>query len=445
MNRAQSTSQPPPTAPVITLIGAGSRVFSFGMCTDICQTPALRGAELRLVDVDAEKLATMQRLFERVSDQTGMGLKIGAYTDRRAALPGTAYVILSVAVDRVNRWERDLTISRRHGIVELQGECGGPGGLSLTLRNIPLVLAIARDIEQLAPDALLLNFTNPMTRVCLALSRYTKVQTVGLCHGLLGIQRLLKRLAGRALRVEGCGINHFNWVFGAEWADTKTDAWPAVTEAFVSTPSEQLEKWLYTRELFQLFGRIPAPDDRHIADFVHHWRGPAEGLNARYATPAKKMGRYREMGAAWESRIQRYLAADADPMSHVKGLSGEGAIPIICAVSGLAAPYEEIAVNIPNNGCIPDLPDHAVVEVPGKISQAGVQGRRMGPLPDALRSLILRQLEIADLAVAAAVEGDRAKARAALAVDPIVTELQFPDAYLTDILESHADLLPQFS
>jgi len=347
-----------------------------------------------------------------------------------------------VARQRVDRWEKDLAISRRYGIVETQGECGGPGGLSLTLRNIPLILEIAKDIERLAPGATILNFSNPMTRVCLAISRYTRLRSVGLCHGLLGAQHMLSALMGRAVIVRGCGINHFNWVRGAVWADDGRDCWNTVQDAFKNS---DIPHWKYIRDLAEIFGAIVSPGDGHIADFIHHWRGSDHGLNPRYDLHPKCMVSYRTSAAEWDARMSDYLSGKKDPMADVHGLSGEGAIPIICAVSGLTPSYSDIAVNISNEGYITNLPDRALVEVPGKIAFDSIRGEPMGDLPPAIRSLVARQLEIAELAVEAAVEGSYAKALQALAIDPIITDLAFAKNYLNDILKTHADLLPAFN
>jgi alpha-galactosidase len=426
--------------PSIALIGAGSQVFGFSMCTDICQTPALKGADIRLVDVDARRLKIMEDLFALISRKTGMELKISATTDRGVALSGSDFVIVSVARDRINRWDKDLEISRRYGIVETQGECGGPGGLSLTLRNIPLLLEIAKDVERLAPDAVILNFSNPMTRVCLAINRYTRVRCVGLCHGLIGVQHLLSKLLNREVLVKGCGINHFNWIFSAAWSDTGEDALKAVEKTCATNDIPK-----YTRELFDVFGRIVTPDDGHITDFIHHWRGAAGGLNPRYHLKPKNMDAYRKSAVMWEQKIADYLSGKSDPLAGVSGLSGEGAIPIITTMSGITASYTEIAANLPNHGAIENLPDDSVVEVPAQVSPGDIQGVKMGSLPEGIKSLIARQLDIADLAVEAAVEGSYQKALQALAIDPIIPDIQIARSYLDDILQAHRAVLPQFT
>ena len=427
--------------PVITLIGAGSQVFAFCMCTDICYTPILKGATVRLVDIDPQKLETMTKLFRLVSQKTGMELHISSTVDRREALPGSDFVVLSVAAERIKRWDIDLALSRKYGMVETQGECGGPGGLSLTLRNIPLILEIARDIEELAPDALLLNFTNPMTRVCLALNKYTKLKSVGLCHGLMEIQHYLSRLVKREISVTGCGINHFNWISDAMRKDSGENIWHAVREAFLQDVSP---RHTYGRELCRIFDRIVAPDDGHSNDFIHHWRGTNDGLNPRYPLKPKNMAEYRVSQAHWEERISDYLSGKKDPMADFKGLSGEGAIPIICVMSGLTPAYDEISVNIPNHGAIENLGDRALVEVPARISCGKIEGHRMGALPLGLKSLIGRQLDIAELAVDAAVEGNRDMALQALAIDPIIPDLEIARNYLNDVVVAHQDVLPQF-
>ena len=427
--------------PVICLIGAGSRVFSYNMCTDMAQFPALNGSDIRLVDIDPIRLSKMADLFRLISDTKSLEWKITTHADRNRALPGADFVIISVALDRINRWEKDLDIAREHGIVETQGECGGPGGLSLTLRNIPLLLSIGRDVERWAPGALIINFSNPMTRVCLAINRYTKVKVVGLCHGLLTVERYLNSLLDYEVGVSGFGINHFNWIFAAHRKDNGENAWKQVVRRFQEDASP---KYGYSRELYDVFGRIVAPDDIHITDFIHHWRGSKNGLNPRYELQPKSMQKYREGEKNWENRIDRYLDGSKNPWTDINGLSGEGAIPILSTYFGLSGSHDEISVNIPNDGYISNLHPDALVEVPARVSKNKITGCRMGDLPEGLKSLIQRQLEIGELAVEAAIEGSYTKALQALAIDPIITDLKVAEKYLADIIAAHRDLLTTF-
>jgi alpha-galactosidase len=281
-----------------------------------------------------------------------------------------------------------------------------------------------------------------MTRVCRAVAKYTRVRCVGLCHGLVGMQRHLSRLLSRAVEVAACGMNHLNWIHAARWKDTGGDAWPEVQRALLADADPTRS---YTRELFEIFGRIVTPDDQHISDFLYHWRvGPA-GMQPRYHMLPKAFDFYRTFQREWEQKIADCLSGRRNPMADLHGLSGEGAIPIICATRGLTPAYEECAVNIPNGRCIPNLAPEAVVEVPAFVDTRGVTGRAAGPLPLPLRSLIERQMEVAELAVEAAAEGSRTKALQALAIDPLVPDLRAARAYLDDVLATHKDLLPAFA
>ncbi|GAG09768.1 unnamed protein product, partial [marine sediment metagenome] len=168
--------------PRIVLVGAGSSEFGFNSVLDAANIEALRGANLVLHDIDPLRLEQMGPLAERIAEETGSGLEVEWTDDREDALMGADFVVLSIAVDRMNRWRTDWEIPFRHGIKQVIGENGGPGGLFHTLRNVPPILDICSDMEDLCPDALLLSYTNPVPRLCLAIDRYTDIQVVGLCH-----------------------------------------------------------------------------------------------------------------------------------------------------------------------------------------------------------------------------------------------------------------------
>ena len=168
----------------IVAIGVGSLVFGVELLRDVYQTPELRGAELWLVDLDPGALRRMGGLAEKLNEASGWDITLRTTPERVEALPGADYVVTSIAVDRDSTWQADHELALKHGFPSVLSENGGPGGLSHTLRSIPPMLAIAKDIERLAPNALLLNYTNPENRVCLAIHRYTSVRSIGLCHGV---------------------------------------------------------------------------------------------------------------------------------------------------------------------------------------------------------------------------------------------------------------------
>ena len=186
-------------APTIVLIGAGSASFGLTTLHDLYADPVFSGATVRLVDLEPAPLDRMSRLAAALEAATARGITVECRTERVDALPGADAVVVSVEVDRVNRWLADFEIPRRHGIDHIYGENGGPGGLSHTLRTVPLVADIARDVERLAPDALLVNFTNPEGRICTAFRRHLDQPVIGLCHEVKIANDRFSRLLGRRI------------------------------------------------------------------------------------------------------------------------------------------------------------------------------------------------------------------------------------------------------
>ena len=160
----------------IVAIGIGSVIFGIELLRDVFRVEELRGVELWLVDVASAPLARMTALTERLNAAADWDVTIHSTMDREDALPGADFVVTSVAVDRIATWKTDHELANRYGFGSVLSENGGPGGLSHTLRSVPLMLDIARDVERLAPGALMLNYTNPENRICLALARHTSVR-----------------------------------------------------------------------------------------------------------------------------------------------------------------------------------------------------------------------------------------------------------------------------
>jgi alpha-galactosidase len=168
----------------LVAIGIGSVIFGVELLRDVFRVPEFRGADLWLVDVNGEALGRMTRLAGRLNAAAGWDVAVRSTLDRGEALPDADLVVTSVAIDRIATWRADHALALSHGFASVLSENGGPGGLSHTLRSVPLILDIGRDVERLAPRALLFNYTNPENRVCLALRRHTSVPVIGLCHSV---------------------------------------------------------------------------------------------------------------------------------------------------------------------------------------------------------------------------------------------------------------------
>lgn len=430
----------------LVLIGAGSVSFGTSMLRDLfAACEALTGSTVVLVDTDAGALQLMEAVAQRLNKTTGTPFTIQATTERRDALPGAEFVIISVAVRRNELWQRDFQIPLKHGIKQVLGENGGPGGLFHAMRNIPLILDICRDIERLCPQALVLNFTNPEGRICLAANRYTALQFVGLCHGIGMAQTAI----GYALELppdeidpKAGGLNHFSWILDLRHKSTGADLYPAFKQAMAEKKIDQINQNGHSfgiklcHYLMDTFGYWPLPSDDHVGEYLAYaWEYCGlEGYNFERA----------EQHAIENRRqLHDWAGGEATLDNLLQHPSGERAVPIITGVLGNTHQYE-LAVNVPNDGFIPNLPAWAIVEVPATIDATGVHGIPIGPLPEPIAAMCRLQATIIDRLVEAAVHGDRRAALQALLLDPVVTSITQAETVLQEILVVHRDFLPQF-
>ncbi|HET7579033.1 MAG TPA: alpha-glucosidase/alpha-galactosidase [Bacillales bacterium] len=421
----------------IVIIGAGSVSFGPGSLRDAIQCKELRNSTLVLVDIHRENLQLVYRLAERMNREAGTGLIIESTTDRREALRDADFVITSVAVKRDELWRTDWNIPLKNGVKQVLGENGGPGGLSHALRNIPMVLEICKDMEELCPEAWLINFTNPESRICMAVKKHTKIKCVGLCHGVyMGRDRVAEILGLKPneVDVKAAGVNHLLWLMDIRHQKSGKDLYPELREkeTRLSETGDPL-----TREMFRRFGYWPSPSDDHIGEYLpyaYEFTG-LEGYDFNGADANRKR--------MW-TLIEGWASGDEPLGDLLTKPSGEKAFQIIRAISENRNEYIE-AVNIPNNGCITNLPDDAIVEVPALVSAYGVQGLTMGDLPEGIASLCRTQISVQKLVVEAAVEGDRKAALQALLIDPVVSSAEEAEKTLNELLSAHREYLPAFT
>src|SRR3954451_3927136 len=180
----------------VVISGAGSTVFTPGLIADMVNSEHLHDASVALVDIDPLAVDVMTRLAQRMGRERGVALKIEGTTDRRKVLAGADFVTTTIAVGGVRGWEHDVRIPERYGIYQTVGDSVGPGGVFRALRHVPELVAIARDMEELCPDAWLFNYTNPLTALVRAVQKTTRVKCVGLCHGILTTRELIARDLG---------------------------------------------------------------------------------------------------------------------------------------------------------------------------------------------------------------------------------------------------------
>jgi alpha-galactosidase len=468
-----------PKPPKIVILGAGSAIFGLGAMATLIRSERLRGAELGLVDINAQGLETMTALAHKMNAHFDAGMTITASTERKDLLPGADFVIVSIQVGpRETVWEMDWRIPLRHGVRQPYAENGGPGSFAHTARNLPVILDIARDMERLCPNAWYLNLTNPLIRLTWAVSRYTRVKVLGLCHQLLWGYAMagavladrygipipegfhvhtdadnlpnfipVARAALECFDIKAAGLNHFSWVYDIRDKHTGEDLYPLLRETWLHNYRRDFEP--LTRDLFEIFGLMPTPGDSHLCEYLPWVSDPITKPWEKYDLKLQSWeGNRRRRAARW--KLADSILSGETPIEQMRNvwqfnILEEPVAEIIAAITFNDNAYSP-QLNIPNNGgLIPNLPADAIVEVPGVLSGLGVQGIGFPPLPEGIAELCRRELALSSLVIEAAATGDRKLALQALLLDPMVTDIDTARAILDDFLREFAEYLPQFA
>jgi alpha-galactosidase len=428
----------------IVIIGAGS--YSFGTMTvrDLLECPELRGSHIALVDINAERLDRMTRLAHRLNRTWEAEFEITHTTNRCEALSGADVVVGAVEQRRYEMWRMDIEVPLKHGCQHLYGENGGPGGMFHTLRQVPVMLDIARDIERLCPDAWFVNMSNPESRLTLAVDRYTNVKTVGVCLGAyITRHNLATRVLGlppEDVDVKAAGINHCHWVMDVRHNRTGEDLYPTLHQKIqdVDPAWEPL-----SRECLHRFGYYPGPADTHVGEYLSWgWQFMPQGYTDWIVN-------YDQTESAITARMEAYASGDGplDTAELEQFMVERGhkwqTLDIILSLLDNGNRYV-LSLNVPNDGYITNLRRDAIVEVPALVGADRIYGLGMGDLPPAIAAIMELQLHIMDLNVEAAVTGDWQTALEALMIDPCVPDPATAQKILDEMLLSQADLLPQF-
>jgi alpha-galactosidase len=425
----------------IVFIGGGSYNWGPQIIRDFIVTPELQDSSLVLHDINREAAANNLRIAEQLKAKAGATIGIEVADNRRAALQGADYVVLAISTGGLEAWRLDMEIPDKHGCRQTIADTVGPGGMSRALRNIPVILGIARDMQDICPRAWLLNVTNPMTALTRSVWRETSIRCVGLCHeifGFLGYVRKAFDATMDDIAFNAAGINHCIWVLellvrGQEGLEMIRELWRRK-----GYPRKDIVAPL----LFEVFGYMPVWNGRHLSEFFPHFLTPESGYGEKYGF-LDQMVTVKDRFAAMARGRERWLA-----MLEGKGLpelqlGDEPIVPIILAMES-NRPYFFMA-NWPNRGQIANLPQDAVVETRAVADAGGVRPIAAGPLPEAIRSVLARHVSNQELIVEAAVAGDRAKALQAFVNDPLVNSFEGARAMLDELLIAHAQYLPQFA
>jgi alpha-galactosidase len=448
----------------LTLIGAGSAVFTRGLLADLISAEDLGSWEIRLVDIDATALGIARGLAERMIDVRGVAdrMRVVADVDRTKVLPGSDFVVTCVGVGGRPAWQADHEITMSHGIYQPVGDTILPGGISRLLRTTPVLVEIAHDIVELAPEALYFNYSNPMTANVMAISRYAGAEVVGLCHGMHHIQRELAEFIDKPLEETStlyAGINHLTFIYDFRWLGT--DAWPLVrhrldrelvgppdTDEVGSIFYEKTSVWHhpFSWEIFRRYGAFPAAGDRHVTEFFPERWARGDYYGKKLGVDAFSVPEILEWGEERYRGMRRQASGEAplDDTAFDRS-SGEQEQLISIIRSVMFDRRETFSCNVLNRGIIPGIPDDAAPEVPGIATARGIRPISVPDLGGPLTAILNRRLSSVYLALEASMTGSRDLVIEAMIADGGVTDTTVASALTDQLLAAQARYLPLFA
>lgn len=450
----------------ITIVGAGSREFGPATVRDLLLSDPIceQQPTVTLMDVAEPGLEVTASYARDIAKRHDKPVTMEATTELDRALDGAQVVVMAIERGRYYYWAQDFHLPRQLGFKQIYGENGGPGGLFHALRNMGPSLDIVRAMERHCPDAWLLNFTNPLTKLCEAQTQLSTIKVVGLCHGILdGIAQIAQLLEcePRGLETYACGLNHFTWFQEVRDRASGADLYPRLRER--ERRAHWLAQWDHialSRILFRVVGLYPSPGTNHIGEYVR-W---AE----EYLASAALQFFYDPLdGRPWDDGEMPTWIYNLSDQPHQTPLYPEGPLPrlrtnprhtldpaaplepsgeaTVSIVEGLYCerPHELPAVNLRNAGAIPNLPEDAVVEVPATADASGLHARQMQPLPEMAAALLRTQISINRLLVEAFEHESRDALLQALLLDPTTVSYRAAVDLIDLMCEKQADILPR--
>jgi alpha-galactosidase len=411
--------------PKIVLIGAGSAMFGLGTLGDIFKCKALEGSTVVLHDVNPNALSAVESVARLFLKDKNLPYKVIATTSREEALQDANFCIISIEVgNRYELWEQDWQIPLQFGISQVYGENGGPGGLFHSLRIIPPIFDICDDIQRICPESYVINLSNPMSNICLAISRkYPGLKVFGLCHEIASLLEHLPKILETPfsnLVIKAGGLNHFSVLLEAKFKDTGKDAYPMIRAKAPQYFENMSERGIF-REILKHFGYLPITTDSHFGEYVQ-WAQEVvdhKGILDFYNNYKKK--------------CERQMLPD-----RIKnGTSVTEYWRIVPIIEGILtnSQHQELAVNVINDNLITNLTNNIVVEVPAHVDKDGVHGDQLGAILKGFAGLLSNRIAVQDLVVEAALSSSRECVMQALLVDPVVHSVRAAEKMLDVILD----------
>ena len=426
----------------IVLIGAGSANFGLEAVSDIFKSLPLEGSEIMLHDTDQEALKETLAVSEKYKTEWGVNFLLNATSNRRDALKDATFVVISIEVSpRFGLWDEDWKYPQQFGFKQIYAENGGPGGLFHSLRIIPPILEICEDINQICPGAYVFNFSNPMQRICHAVTvKYPEMKFIGLCHAIAEMERDLPELMDtefKNIEYRAGGLNHISILTEVRYKDSQRDAYPLIrdkaTEYYKNyvidfekmneqSTSPGAERGIFLK-LFETYNYLPITTDSHLGEYLP-W---AHSIADHHAILHFYKSYKKNCMTVYRSEEMHSFYFDK------KRQSKERLVELMEAIVE-DKNIEEAAVNILNNNFIKQIPNDIVVEVPAIVGKKGINGIKLDNYPDNFASILVNQVGTIRLTTEAVLEKSKSIAFQALLADPVVDDFNSAKSLLDTML-----------
>jgi alpha-galactosidase len=435
----------------IAFIGAGSLGFTAELVRDILTFPLLEDALIALMDINAERLKFAKTAVTKLITEGKYPATVMATLDRVEALRDADVVLTTILAGSTEVWRHDIEIPKKYGVDINVGDTRGPSGIFRFLRTLPPMMDILHDMEKYCPNAVLLNYTNPMAMLCSALQRRTFITVTGLCHSVQGTAKMLADWIGapfNEIDYTCAGINHQAWYLDYKW--NGQDAYPLIHKAITTRPEIYNEE-IVRNEIYLAIGKYVTESSGHNSEY-NWWFRKRPDLIEKYCIHgtgwnpgeyAYILKEYQNTEATWKEMVKERLAQPLTAEDLARG--EEYAAYIINALKG-GSPFK-FNGNVPNTKLVTNLPDGACVEVPVYVDKAGFHPLQVGALPAECALLTQLSSGIEEMAVTAALTGDPVMVYRAICHDPLtasVLSLAEIRQMTNELFAQHKDYLPQF-
>lgn len=434
----------------VAFIGAGSLGFTRKLMMDILAVPEFRDTEFRFMDIDGDRLKKVGQICKGMIRENKLPAKVKTYTTRKKALEGCDYVFCVVRVGGLDAFEKDIEIPLKYGVDQCVGDTLCVGGVFYAMRGIPVLLDICEDMRDVCPQALLINHTNPMAMNSWAVHQYGGVRYVGLCHGVEGGADLIAKAHGipyEELDFVCAGINHQTWY--VELKHKGKDLRPGLLETLQSDP-EIAKREKVRLEMLRRFGYFSTESNGHLSEYlpwfrkrkreVGKWidrRRWIDGKTGGYLETCRKTADY------FDEHYQQFLDGELQKIELGERTREHGSYIVEALETGRAYRGH---LNVWNDGVIANLPP-CCVEAPAYVDAHGIQPLHVGDLPPQCAGVLKKSIAVQELAVEAAVTGNREMVKQAVALDPLcgaVLNLEEIWAMCDEMFEALAPWMPQF-